>query len=109
MYENGASTEQPKVSPRFINSNNASTSDESDSGIGAKFECSPSTISKDNNRRKHNFDFNGDFVGSDCSSSTPQHIPSIPSQSTHTMSPGPAVSTKVVLDDHHSSKKSALV
>jgi hypothetical protein len=114
MYEseNNSNDQQPPIaSPRFMNNaTNASTSDESDSGIGAKFECSPSTISKDINiRRKNNFDFNGDFAGSDCSSSTPQHIPSISSQSTHTMSPGPVVSTKVVLDDHHSSKKSALV
>jgi len=114
MFENDTSNDQqqPIASPRFLNNaTNASTSDESDSGIGAKFECSPSTISKDGNcRRKNNFDFiNGDFAGSDCSSSTPQHIPSISTQSTHTMSPGPAVSTKVVLDDHHSSKKSALV
>ena len=116
MFDNETSSDhqqQPIASPRFLNSaTNASTSDESDSGIGAKFECSPSTISKDGNSRgrKNNFDFiNSDFAGSDCSSSTPQHIPSISSQTTHTMSPGPAVSTKVVLDDHHSSKKSALV
>ena len=111
MYESETSSDQqPIASPRFLNNaTNASTSDESDSGIGAKFECSPSTNSKENMRRRNNFDFNGDFAGSDCSSSTPQHIPSISSQSTHTMSPGPAVSTKVVLDDHHSSKKSALV
>ena len=111
MYESETSSDQqPIASPRFLNhATNASTSDESDSGIGAKFECSPSTNSKENMRRRNNFDFNGDFAGSDCSSSTPQHIPSISSQSTHTMSPGPAVSTKVVLDDHHSSKKSALV
>ena len=111
MYESeNSNDQQPIASPRFLNNaTNASTSDESDSGIGAKFECSPSTTSKENMRRRNNFDFNGDFAGSDCSSSTPQHIPSISSQSTHTMSPGPAVSTKVVLDDHHSSKKSALV
>jgi hypothetical protein len=112
MYESeNSNDQQPIASPRFMNNaTNASASDESDSGIGAKFECSPSTVSKDSNiRRKNNFDFNGDFAGSDCSSSTPQHIPSIESQSTHTMSPVPVVSTKVVLDDHHSSKKSALV
>ena len=116
MYENNANrTEQQMSSPRFANTNNASTSDESDSGIGAKFECSPSTVQKDNRTNNH-LDFNGDFIGSDCSSSTPQHIPNIPSQSTH--SPPPpmssrsgvaAVNTKVVLDDRHSSKKSALV
>ena len=111
MFENDNPQQPPIASPRFLNNTtNASTSDESDSGIGAKFECSPSTISKgENGRRKNNFDFNQDFPGSDCSSSTPQHIPSIPSQSTHTMSPVPVVSTKVVLDDHRSSKKSALV
>ena len=111
MFENDNPQQPPIASPRFLNNTtNASTSDESDSGIGAKFECSPSTISKgENGRRRNNFDFNQDFPGSDCSSSTPQHIPSIPSQSTHTMSPVPVVSTKVVLDDHRSSKKSALV